>query len=45
MVNHPIAWTPGQLVFVSQGRLSLLNPATLQVLWFPAVTAKQAARR
>jgi hypothetical protein len=40
VINHPISWTPGQLVFVSQGRLSLLHPATLQVLEFPAVTAK-----
>lgn len=37
-------WVPGQLVFVSQGRLSTLNAATLEVLDFPAVTAKQAGQ-
>lgn len=33
---------PGHLIFVSQGRISLLDPATLQILEFPAATARQA---
>ncbi|MGY1840231.1 MULTISPECIES: hypothetical protein [unclassified Modestobacter] len=45
MVHETFPWTPGQLVFVSQGQLSLLHAATLQVLDFPAVIAKHAGRR
>lgn len=41
VVPQPILWTPGQLIFVSNGRLSMLHPATLEVLDLPAVTASQ----
>jgi hypothetical protein len=44
VVHFSFPWVPGQLVFVSQGRLSTLNLATLEVLDFPAVTANSAAR-
>ena len=40
VVLHPVPWVPGQLVFVAGGRLSMLDPATLQVLEFPAVSAR-----
>ena len=42
VLPYSVPWLPGQLVFVSKGRLSLLHLATLTVLEFPAVTARQA---
>jgi hypothetical protein len=35
-VRYPLPWVPGQLVFVSQKRLSVVHPHTLEVLMFPA---------
>lgn len=36
---------PGHLIFVSEGRLSLLHPESLQVLNFPLVTGRQAEQQ
>lgn len=45
VVPYPVPRLPGLLVFVAGGRLSFLHPETLQVLDFPAVTARQAERQ
>ena len=43
-VRWSFPWVPGQLVFVSQGRLSTLNSATLEVVDVPTAAPKRAHR-
>lgn len=40
VVPHAVAWVPGQLVFVAKERLSMLDPAMLRIVEFPAVAAR-----
>lgn len=45
VVPCPVPLVPGNLIFISGGRLSFLDPGTLQVLDFPVVTARQAEQQ
>jgi hypothetical protein len=45
VVPCPVPLVPGNLIFISGGKLSFLHPETLRVLDFPVVTARQAEQR
>ncbi|MGY1846980.1 hypothetical protein ACI8AP_06460 [Blastococcus sp. SYSU DS1021] len=45
MVPCPMPRVPVRLVFVAGGRLSFLDPETLQILTFPVVTGRQAEQQ
>jgi hypothetical protein len=45
VVPCPVPRVPGDLVFVSAGRLSFLHPETLQILDFPIVTGREAEQQ